>query len=221
MTADEISLLLIKSLPQLFTKHQTDEYRIADVLLIPQLMDLGMFLEMRMIGAYETLWDDVTKQFMHYSSPLVVRRAVATIKHMLETLALANTNTKKILELEEELSTALRDAVGVRDIETATLQEEEAKRIEGVALRVACLSSTRDMMTWMEDDEGGKQSRALDIFLALLERAKLGHEAEDKASIFWCGRLDEVADSRLAERTCDQCRLVLSAMEVTCSLCHC
>lgn len=184
-------------------------------------MDLGMFLEMRMIGAYETLWDDVTKQFMHYSSPLVVRRAVATIKHMLETHALANTNTKKILELEEELGTALRDAVGARDIETATIQEEEAKRIEGVALRVACLSSTRDMMAWMEDDEGGKQSRALDIFLALLERAKLGHEAEDKVRIFWRCRLDEEADLHLAERACHQCRLVLPAMEVTCGLCHC
>jgi len=184
-------------------------------------MDLGMYLEMRMIGAYESLWDDVIKQFMHYSSPLVVRRAVPTIKHMLDTPALANANAKKILELEEELGTALRDAVGAREIETATLQEEEAKRIEGVALRVACLSSTRDMMAWMEDDEGGKQSRALDIFLALLERAKLGHEAEDKVRISWCGRLGEEADSRLAERTCDQCRLILPAMEVTCGLCHC
>jgi cohesin complex subunit SA-1/2 len=184
-------------------------------------MDLGMYLEMRMIGAYESLWDDITKQFTHYSSPLLVRRAVATIKHMLDTPALANANAKKILELEEELGAALRDAVGVGEIETAVLQEEEVKRFEGVALRVACLSSTRDMMTWMEDDEGGKQSRALDIFLALLERAKLGNEAEDKVCIAWCGRLDKEAHSPLAERTCDQCRLVLPAMEVTCGLCHC
>ena len=179
-----------------------------------------MYLEMRMISAYESLWDDVTKQFMHYSSPLVVRRAVATIKHMLDTPALANANAKKILELEEELGTALRDAVGTREIETADLQEEEAKRIEGAALRVACLSSTRDMMTWMEDDEGGKQSRALDIFLALLERAKLGREAEDKVCISRRGRLDEEADPALAERTCDQRRLILPVMEVACGLCH-
>ena len=180
-----------------------------------------MYLEMRMIGAYESLWDDVTKQFMHYSSPLVVRRAVATIKHMLETPALANANAKKILELEEELGTALRDAVGARQIDTATLQEEEAKGIEGVALRVACLSSTRDMMAWMEDDEGGKQSRALDIFLALLERAKLGHEAEDKVRISWL--VDQVrgANSRLVERACNQYRLILPAVEVTCGLFHC
>jgi len=180
-----------------------------------------MYLEMRMIGAYESLWDDVTKQFMHYSPPLVVRRAVATIKHMLDTPALANANAKKILELEEELGTALRDAVGAREIETITLQEEESKRIEGVALRVACLSGTRDMVVWMEDDEGGKQSRVLDIFLALLERAKFGHEAEDKVRISWLAcRLDEGAESCLVERTCNQCRLVLPAMEVTCDLFH-
>ena len=158
-----------------------------------------MYLEMRMVSAYESLWDDVTKQFMHYSFPLVVRRAVATIKHMLDTHSLANANAKKILELEEELGTALRDTIATRDIETAVLREEEAKRIEGVALRVACLSSTRDMMTWMEDDEGGKQSRALDIFLVLLERAKLGRESEDKVRISWRGRLDEEAYSLLAE----------------------
>jgi cohesin complex subunit SA-1/2 len=93
-------------------------------------MDLGMYLEMRMIGAYESLWDDVTKQFMHYSSPLVVRRAVATIKHMLDTPALANANAKKILELEEELGTALRDAVGAREIETAPYRKKKPRELK-------------------------------------------------------------------------------------------
>jgi hypothetical protein len=55
------------------------------------------------------------------------------------------------------------------------------------------------MMTWMEDDEGGKQSRALDIFLALLERAKLGNESEDKVCISWRRRFDEAADLLLVE----------------------
>ncbi len=40
---------MIKALPQLFVKHQTDERRISDVLLVPQLMNLDMYLEMRMM----------------------------------------------------------------------------------------------------------------------------------------------------------------------------
>lgn len=39
----------MKALPRLFVKHQTDQNRIFTVLLIPQMMDLEMYLEMRMI----------------------------------------------------------------------------------------------------------------------------------------------------------------------------
>lgn len=40
---------LIKGLPRLFAKHQTDSIRVADVLTIPQLMNVDLYLEMRMI----------------------------------------------------------------------------------------------------------------------------------------------------------------------------
>jgi cohesin complex subunit SA-1/2 len=39
---------LIKSLPGLFSKHQTDEARIAVVLSVPLLMNLDLYVEMRM-----------------------------------------------------------------------------------------------------------------------------------------------------------------------------
>jgi cohesin complex subunit SA-1/2 len=39
----------MKALPRLFIKHQTDETRIAELLLIPPLMNLDLYLEMRMI----------------------------------------------------------------------------------------------------------------------------------------------------------------------------
>jgi cohesin complex subunit SA-1/2 len=44
----DITRALIKSLPRLFAKHQTDEARIAVVLSIPLLMNLDLYLEMRM-----------------------------------------------------------------------------------------------------------------------------------------------------------------------------
>jgi cohesin complex subunit SA-1/2 len=43
----DITRALTKSLPLLFTKHQTDEARIAVVLSIPLLMNLDLYLEMR------------------------------------------------------------------------------------------------------------------------------------------------------------------------------
>lgn len=46
---NDITRILIKGLPRLFIKHQTDETRIADVLILPKLMNLDLYLEMRMI----------------------------------------------------------------------------------------------------------------------------------------------------------------------------
>ena len=36
------------------------------------------------------------------------------------------------------------------------------------------------MASWLEDDDGGKEVRLLEIFMSLAERARLGNENEDK-----------------------------------------
>ncbi|KIM27792.1 hypothetical protein M408DRAFT_329747 [Serendipita vermifera MAFF 305830] len=185
-TLDDITLALIKALPRLFIKHQTDASRIANVMVIPQLMNINMYLEMRMISAYETLWDDVCKQFMTHSSPDVIRRAVGTIRHMLSAASLQNTNKKKIGELEEELAGILRGKAatagsgGRRSLETATFNEDETQALDTTIYRVANLLNLRNMSAWLEEDDGGKEVRLLEIFTSLAERARLGNESEDK-----------------------------------------
>jgi cohesin complex subunit SA-1/2 len=47
--------VLINALPKLFAKNKTDEGRIADIVLIPQVMNLDLYLEMRMITVSRTL----------------------------------------------------------------------------------------------------------------------------------------------------------------------
>ena len=46
---NDITRALIKSLPRLFIKHRTDTKRIAEVLSLPMMMNLDLYLEMRMI----------------------------------------------------------------------------------------------------------------------------------------------------------------------------
>ena len=76
--------------------------------------------------AFASLWDDVTKQFLSHSSLTVLKHAVVTICHFLSATSLTNTNSTKILELEDELSSSLRDAVAGRDeIEVASFTEDE------------------------------------------------------------------------------------------------
>lgn len=45
---NQSSKLLIKVLPQLFQKHQTDAQRVAGILSIVENMNLGLYLDMRM-----------------------------------------------------------------------------------------------------------------------------------------------------------------------------
>ncbi|KAG6380324.1 hypothetical protein JVT61DRAFT_8434 [Boletus reticuloceps] len=98
----DLTRALNKGLPRLFIKYQTDENRISEVLLIPPLMNLDLYLEMRMMSAYAGLWDDVSKQFLSHSSQSVVTKSVAAIRHFMAASSLTNTNSTKILELEDE-----------------------------------------------------------------------------------------------------------------------
>jgi cohesin complex subunit SA-1/2 len=119
------------------------------------------------------------KQFLSHSAPNVLNVAVLTIMHLMAATSLSNTNSTKILELEDELSSALRDAVAGRDeIEVAGFDEDEVIALGALCTRLSVLSGFRDMSAWMEEDEGGKQSSAWDIVSALVERGRLGYKEE-------------------------------------------
>ncbi|KAF8452670.1 hypothetical protein L210DRAFT_3639153 [Boletus edulis BED1] len=177
----DLTRALIKGLPRLFIKYQTDENRISEVLLIPPLMNLDLYLEMRMMNAYAGLWDDVSKQFLSHSSQSVLTKSVAAIRHFMAATSLTNTNSTKILELEDELATQLRDAVaGREEIEVATFSEDEVIALGAVCARICALAGSRDICAWMEEDEGGKQSSVWDIISALVERGRLGYKEEER-----------------------------------------
>ena len=130
--------------------------------------------------AYTALWDDVIKQFMSHSSAKVLSNAMTTIRYFIEATSLSNSNSTKILELEDELSTQLRDTIAGRDeIEVASFSEDEVLALGAWCTRLAILAGTRNMTLWIEEDEGGKQSSAWDIVNALVERGRLGYKEEE------------------------------------------
>lgn len=101
----------------------------------------------------------------------------------MDATSLSNTNSAKILELEDELSSALRDTVGGRDeIEVASFTEDEVLSLSALSTRLAVLAGTRNMTAWIEEDEGGKQSSAWDILNAIVERGRLGYKEEETVS---------------------------------------
>lgn len=111
--------------------------------------------------------------------------AARALMHLMAATSLSNQNNGKILELEDELSSALRDAVAGRDeIEVASFDEDEVIALGALCTRLSVLCGFRDMSAWMEEDEGGKQSSAWDIVSALVERGRLGYKEEAFVSCF-------------------------------------
>jgi cohesin complex subunit SA-1/2 len=105
---------------------------------------------------------------------------MAAIRYFMDATSLSNTNSTKILELEDELSTQLRDLVaGREDIETTTFSEDEVLAMSAWCMRLSVLAGARNMTAWMEEDEGGKQSSAWDIVSAHVERGRLGYKEEE------------------------------------------
>ena len=131
----------------------------------------------------------------------------------MDATSLSNTNSTKILELEDKLATSLRDAVAGRDeLEIASFTEDEVLLLGAICARLSTLAGARDMSSWMEEDEGGKQSSAWDIISALLDRGRLGYKEEEAVrsdrTRFWVSSLISAVDDRSgAERVDAACYL--------------
>jgi len=94
--------------------------------------------------------------------------------------SLSNTNNKKMSELEEELSASLRELIGGREeLGIATFPEDESLALGHICARFAALAKVRDLVSCLEEDEGGMQSSAYDILTALADRGKLGYREEE------------------------------------------
>ncbi|KAF9983279.1 hypothetical protein BGZ75_005267 [Mortierella antarctica] len=79
---NEVARYCVDVLPQLFLKYGVDADRIRSVLIIPQLISLNIYLDMRMLTAYEDLVEEVVKVFKKHTDPSVLHTAATTIRTM-------------------------------------------------------------------------------------------------------------------------------------------
>ncbi|WVQ85787.1 hypothetical protein IAT38_007954 [Cryptococcus sp. DSM 104549] len=173
------SKTLMKVLPRLFAKHQSDVSRMPGILSIPENMKLDLYLDMRQTTAYESLWDDITKQFLQHTDPAVLTAAIRTINCLSANTSMSASNTTKLTELQESLFASLRDTIGSDDVAVMSIEEDRLAQLEAILYRVSLLQRSRDLVEVMEDEEGG-QSSAWDIVCAFAQRGGLGYKEEAK-----------------------------------------
>jgi cohesin complex subunit SA-1/2 len=131
------------------------------------------------IQAYDSLWDDIIKQFLQHTDQTVLTSAIQAINELTLNTSLANNNTAKLNELTESLFTSLRDAINGQDVSSMSIDDEEIVTIQAILFRLTLLGKSRDITEVMEDEEGG-QSSGWEIVCAFAERGELPYKDEAK-----------------------------------------
>ncbi|KAG0252704.1 hypothetical protein BG011_006843 [Mortierella polycephala] len=101
--SNEVGRYCVDILPQLLLKYGADASRIRSVLVIPQLMPLNVYLDMRMLTTYEELVDEVIKVFKRHSDPSVLHTAAITLRTMQGYEILRSSHEAKIDALGESV----------------------------------------------------------------------------------------------------------------------
>ncbi|SPO27520.1 related to Nuclear cohesin complex subunit [Ustilago trichophora] len=178
-TKEDVTRAMIAALPKLLAKYRTDAPRIADLLLLPQVMDLEMYTELQETAAFEALWDDVSTQIQRHVEPLVLQHGVKTLQKMVATTSQSTINSTKLSALEENLVSSLRETVSNRDVETAGFSEDEVHLLAANMLRLHLVSQVCNTSDALEDDEGGQATSGWEIVLGMAGRGRLAYPEEE------------------------------------------
>lgn len=173
-----VSRVVIEALPKLFAKHQTFASRMIDILAIPRLISLDLYLDMQQISAYESLWDDIAKQFKKHTEADVLDQAARTLVVLMSASNLSATNQTKIADLERDLVAALRTAAG-DDAENASYEEDELSALTTCVARIEHLYRVKNLNDVLEDNDGGDSTSVIDIIDSIVNRGQRGYKEEE------------------------------------------
>lgn len=181
----DITRALIKHLPRLFSKHQSDVARSAIILLLPQQMQLELYLDTRQLSLYETLWADVTKQFVSTNNVFVLERAMETIQHLKSVNALIQQNGEGTTGLERAVTTPIHEVAATSEIRTGLLADD-LKKLEGAMMRLALIVKNWNPIMLLEEKDGGNAFSLIDIAFEVLDRGDIGAAEEDNVRASPC-----------------------------------
>ncbi|KAG0337400.1 hypothetical protein BG000_005471, partial [Podila horticola] len=129
---NEVGRFCVGVLPQLFLKYSVDSSRIRSVLVIPQLMPLTVYVDMRMTTAYEELVDEVIKVFKKHTDPSVLHTAAVTLRTIQGCEILRASHEPKI----DSLSSQVIDAFLIATANNAYLDENASDNDTLLELRL-------------------------------------------------------------------------------------
>lgn len=101
---------MVRVLPSLLTKYAPDASRIAQIVTIPQFMNLEVYVDLRMKKAYEQLLDDIARMYTRHTSLSVLYHAARTLHAASQAESLSSSNEARMPTLMEEVVKGMKEA---------------------------------------------------------------------------------------------------------------
>ena len=150
------------------------------LLLLPQQMNLELYLDLRIISQYESLWDSVSKLFLKGSDVFLLKRAMETINILNETAALGQSNAEKATLLQTATLAPLKEAAADLEIEHAILEDDQREELALALTRASLIAKNWDIRERLEELDPNKSTSVISFAIALLDRGTLGLADDEK-----------------------------------------
>ncbi|CAG8768177.1 2621_t:CDS:2, partial [Acaulospora morrowiae] len=153
-----------------------DAVRVAEVLRIPQIMDLSVYSDLRMQKAYELLVEDIKKLFLKHTHPVVLNNASSTFQYMRQYKTFASVVETCLGELQEEVTKIFLDECGKYDLLEMDLSSDQVHSLSVALSRLEQLITVVNVV----EENNENQSEVYKFIIKLVERGSLGNSDEEK-----------------------------------------
>ncbi|WFD32942.1 cohesin complex subunit [Malassezia sp. CBS 17886] len=172
------STALMTALPGLLSKYASDAPRIADLLTVPQYMDLDVYQESRNLSAFESLWEDMCTHFLRHIEPALLLNAARTMQRLASATIAAGTSESKLLALQESVLASLQDTLHQRSIETAVFSENDVHNLQASLARLHALLKVMDASSILDAAPHPSAPQQWEPVMALARRGRLAYDQE-------------------------------------------
>lgn len=174
---NELSRHLVQVLPKLLSKHSDDTNRMTQLVTLPALMNLNVYLELRAEQEYEALLQKLVKVYLGAILTELLTNCADSLQHMIKNISLAEINKIHMSDLTDAVVNQVRDVCSGKDLVTANYSPALIHSVSVSMLRLASLINFTDVAVAMDDAQGMSMS-VTDYVGALADRAVFGHKKE-------------------------------------------
>ncbi|KAI8577651.1 hypothetical protein K450DRAFT_251103 [Umbelopsis ramanniana AG] len=176
-TKNNVSRYIAQMLTRLMSKYAADANIIAKILILPQLISLSAYTDLRMPKAYEQLLEDVKKMFVRHTTSQVHLNAALAIKRLTSFESMASATEASLNEFRDELAILFKRTFAEKDLQATKFSENDIHTFTIALSRYQRIIEVMDI-TDMFEENFSKDTLNIQVVLLLLERGKLGHPEE-------------------------------------------